>query len=272
MLQLNQMKNHLLSLFLDPSLLASYRRINYLKLSIILLFFFGVYKILATGSFSYIIISLIFIILFNNVGMDAAIHRYLSHRSFQTNKFFNFILILFGVLSTVGNLCVLVGVHRLHHKHQDTMNDPQSYEYVSWWHLYTNNFPIIYSAKEWIAHTKDIRRDKLVSFFNNNYIKIILLYILILLLIDPMLFWAAYVIPAGFVLHTLGIVNIITHQIGYQNYKTAGKSKNSIFGAIISLGTNGWHNNHHNHPSRWTHGEKWWEIDPTAWVIRLIKY
>jgi len=150
--------------------------------------------------------------------------------------------------------------------------DPQSYEYVSWWRLYTNNFPIIHSAREWVAHTKDVRRDKIITFFDNNYIKIIMLYVIFLACIDPMLFWAAYVIPAGFVLHTLGISNIITHQIGYQNYKTAGKSKNSIFGAIISLGTNGWHNNHHKHPSRWNHGEKWWEIDPTVWVIRMIKY
>lgn len=139
-----------------------------------MLFFIGVYEIAITGNIVYIVLSFIFIFLFNNIGMDAGVHRYLSHRSFQTNRFFNFLLILFGGLSTIGNLSVLVGTHRLHHRYQDTMYDPQSYQYVSWWRLYTNNFPIIHSAREWVAHTKDIRRDKLVSFFDSNYIKIIL--------------------------------------------------------------------------------------------------
>jgi stearoyl-CoA desaturase (delta-9 desaturase) len=38
----------------------------------------------------------------------------------------------------------------------------------------------------------------------------------------------------------------------------------------MSLGE-GWHNNHHAHPYHWKQGEKWFELDPPAWFIGLIK-
>ena len=40
--------------------------------------------------------------------------------------------------------------------------------------------------------------------------------------------------------------------------------------ALLSLGE-AWHHNHHAFPRSASHGLRWWEIDPTAWVIRGMK-
>jgi stearoyl-CoA desaturase (delta-9 desaturase) len=32
-----------------------------------------------------------------------------------------------------------------------------------------------------------------------------------------------------------------------------------------------WHNNHHANAKDWKQGVKWWEIDPTSWIIKIIK-
>ena len=42
-------------------------------------------------------------------------------------------------------------------------------------------------------------------------------------------------------------------------------NSNFIFG-ILAMGE-GWHNNHHAFPRSAFHGMRWWQIDPSAWLI-----
>jgi stearoyl-CoA desaturase (delta-9 desaturase) len=62
----------------------------------------------------------------------------------------------------------------------------------------------------------------------------------------------------------------LTHYHGYRNHNTNDCSTNSWISTLITYG-DGWHNNHHYNPSNFTTQEKWWEIDPAGWIIRLIK-
>jgi stearoyl-CoA desaturase (delta-9 desaturase) len=34
----------------------------------------------------------------------------------------------------------------------------------------------------------------------------------------------------------------------------------------------GWHNNHHADPMNWRFGQKWWQIDVTAYIIKLMRF
>ena len=59
--------------------------------------------------------------------------------------------------------------------------------------------------------------------------------------------------------------------LGYRTWATKDKSVNHHLVNLITFGE-GWHNNHHNQPSNFIHGENnWWEWDLNAWIIRLIK-
>ena len=40
--------------------------------------------------------------------------------------------------------------------------------------------------------------------------------------------------------------------------------------APLSFGET-WHHNHHTFPRSAMHGLRWWEVDPTAWVIRGMR-
>jgi stearoyl-CoA desaturase (delta-9 desaturase) len=64
--------------------------------------------------------------------------------------------------------------------------------------------------------------------------------------------------------------NYGNHTWGYRNFETKEESKNTWWLAILTFGE-GWHNNHHAKPGRWNFSHKWWEIDMSAWVIRLLK-
>ena len=69
--------------------------------------------------------------------------------------------------------------------------------------------------------------------------------------------------------HSTWSVNSVTHLWGYRNYETNDSSRNNLLIGIIAAGE-GWHNNHHADPGSARHGHKWWEIDLTWQVIRLL--
>ena len=84
------------------------------------------------------------------------------------------------------------------------------------------------------------------------------------------LVWGLFV-RLVFVLHATWLVNSAAHMWGYQNYQTTDNSRNNWLVALITFGE-GWHNNHHAYPRMAKQGHKWWELDPTFAVIRLMQF
>ena len=60
-----------------------------------------------------------------------------------------------------------------------------------------------------------------------------------------------------------------SHIWGYRSHNTPDGSTNLWWVALITLGE-GWHNNHHAFPRSAKHGLRWWEVDVTYWLIRLM--
>jgi stearoyl-CoA desaturase (delta-9 desaturase) len=57
---------------------------------------------------------------------------------------------------------------------------------------------------------------------------------------------------------------------GGRRFETRDDSRNLWWVAILSFGE-GWHNNHHAHPTSAAHGLAWYEIDLTYWHIRALE-
>ena len=71
------------------------------------------------------------------------------------------------------------------------------------------------------------------------------------------------------VYHVTWLVNSATHTWGYRRYETEDNSRNTWWVGLLAFGE-GWHNNHHANQANARHGEKWWEIDVTYGIIRLM--
>src|SRR5207248_9663904 len=80
--------------------------------------------------------------------------------------------------------------------------------------------------------------------------------------------WGMFVRTA-ILYHATWLVNSATHWWGYRSYATRDGSTNLWWVALLSLGE-GWHNNHHAFPRSARHGLRWWEVDPTYLLIRLM--
>ena len=74
-----------------------------------------------------------------------------------------------------------------------------------------------------------------------------------------------------FVYHSTWLVNSAAHHSGYQTYRTNDLSTNNWFVALVAFGE-GWHNNHHAFPSSARHGLRWFELDPTYWLIKVMTW
>ena len=71
-------------------------------------------------------------------------------------------------------------------------------------------------------------------------------------------------------LHSTWLVNSATHLWGTRRFATGDDSTNNFLIAVLTFGE-GWHNNHHAHPTSARHGLKWWEFDLNWYCIRTLR-
>jgi fatty-acid desaturase len=73
-----------------------------------------------------------------------------------------------------------------------------------------------------------------------------------------------------FGLHCTWLVNSATHLWGSRRFQTRDDSTNNWWVALLSFGE-GWHNNHHAHPTSARHGLAWYEFDWNWLCIRTLQ-
>jgi stearoyl-CoA desaturase (delta-9 desaturase) len=168
-------------------------------------------------------------------------------------------------LSLTGSPIGWVSVHRRHHQYSDTVNDPHSPQQLGWRTLFTR---YTFEFNKW--EIRDLITNRYHLFLHNYYFGLIALWALTLYLISPTLMLFGFIIPGAFAIWASTTSNMFTHMWGYTNYKTKDTSKNLWWMALLTFGE-GWHNNHHRTPTRWSFKVKWWEVDTSGAIIKLIK-
>ena len=66
--------------------------------------------------------------------------------------------------------------------------------------------------------------------------------------------------------HVTWSVNSVCHFFGSRRFDIEDRSTNVGWLAILSLGES-WHHNHHAFPRSARHGLRWYEFDPSSWII-----
>jgi stearoyl-CoA desaturase (Delta-9 desaturase) len=73
------------------------------------------------------------------------------------------------------------------------------------------------------------------------------------------------------VFHGTFCINSLAHVSGAKRYVTGDDSRNNWLLAIFTMGE-GWHNNHHAYQSSVRQGFRWWEFDPTFYVLKILSW
>ena len=83
-----------------------------------------------------------------------------------------------------------------------------------------------------------------------------------------MLVWGFFV-STVVLFHVTVTINSLAHRFGTRRFATRDDSRNNLWLALLTFGE-GWHNNHHFFPGSVRQGFRWWEVDLTYYLLRLM--
>jgi stearoyl-CoA desaturase (delta-9 desaturase) len=197
-------------------------------------------------------------------GIGMAYHRLLTHRSYKTYKWVEYLLTLCGTLALEGGPIFWVATHRIHHQRSDREGDPHTPREGGWWaHMgwIISGEGLHHDASILARYTPDLSRDKFHVWLSNWHWTTNVAVGLVLLAFGgvPYVLWGIF-FRTTFGLHCTWLVNSATHMWGSRRYATRDDSTNNWWVAALSFGE-GWHNNHHAHPTSARHGLAWYEFD-----------
>jgi stearoyl-CoA desaturase (delta-9 desaturase) len=204
------------------------------------------------------------------LGVSAGYHRLFSHAGYKVNTVVKRILLFFGILAGQGSPVFWIGIHRgYHHRYADKPGDAHSPK-DGFWHSYIGW--MFTRSKMSIRSVIDLLQDPDMVYAHRHYIKILWATNIVLALasIDLWLYLLAF--PTFITLHSFLTQTSVTHLswTGYRNYAVSDNSVNVPWLFPFILGE-AWHNNHHGDGRNPNYGRRWWEIDPTYWLICLIR-
>ncbi len=198
-------------------------------------------------------------------------HRYFSHKSYKTSRWFQFLLALGAVSSAQRGVLWWAGHHRHHHWTSDTEEDIHSPIKGFFWSHMGWTFDESYERTP-IENIRDFAKYPELLWLDRHAYLVWLVLAIATYLIGG---WSMFLI--GFVLSTLAVthatfcINSMTHVFGSRRFATEDTSKNSLLLALITFGE-GWHNNHHHYQSSARQGFYWWEIDITYYVLKVLSW
>lgn len=238
------------------------------------------YRALTHGFDAAEITMAVFCFIYCGMSITAGYHRLWSHKTYQAHWSLRFIFAIGGAFALQNSILHWSSDHRVHHKHVDNNDvDPYSakrgfwYSHIGWMlreyqaHRYTN-----------YDNCRDLQKDKIVMWQHKHYL---LLTVLTNFGI-PLAFgiWHGDIISSlllvGFLRlvlshHTTFFINSLAHIWGKQTYTDRNTARDNPFLAYFTFGE-GYHNFHHIFENDYRNGIKWYDFDPTKWLIKSCEY
>ena len=215
--------------------------------------------------------------------ITAFYHRYFSHKTFKTHRVTQTIFAAIGASATQRGPLWWSAHHRHHHVHSDKEGDTHSpnegflHSHMHWF-LKHENF------KTETDRVKDLNKYPELRFIDRYDILFPILMAIALYAFGSLLssyypalntsgwqlvVWG-YFISTVLLSHVTFCINSLAHVLGTKPYNTGDNSRNNFVLAILTLGE-GWHNNHHCAPGSVKQGFKWWQIDISFYMIKLME-
>ncbi len=221
------------------------------------------------------------------VGITVGFHRLLTHRAFQTHRPLRYALAVAGSMALQGPVIDWVADHRKHHTFTDEEGDPHSPHagrgaglrgmVSGLWHAHVGWLFSTHGQASSKRFAPDLVEDAGMRRINRSFPWIALASLGIPFLLGfalsggswlaalAALVWGGLV-RIFLVHHITWSINSICHFFGSRRFDTGDRSTNVFWLALPSLGE-AWHHNHHAFPRSAFHGLRWYELDPSGWLI-----
>jgi stearoyl-CoA desaturase (delta-9 desaturase) len=216
--------------------------------------------------------------------MEAGYHRYFSHKSYKTSRWFQFVIALVAASGAQRGPLWWAQHHREHHKYSDTVDDPHSPLYKGMWYAHVGWLWDKQYLQTDLTKVKDFATfPELVLLNKFHYIPPLVLFIALYILGEysgllsenvtglSTVVWGFF-LSTALVLNATFCINSIVHGNyfgSFRRYNTSDTTTNNWILSIPMLGAS-WHNNHHRYSGAARSGFAWWEIDISYYLLRLL--
>jgi len=247
---------------------SNFKNLNLLTILSAVLSLLGVFYI-DTVTWANIVTTVVAFYVLNILGIWITLHRYYSHKAFEfRHPLLKWTFTALSILAGRGSPLGWVYIHRQHHAYSDNEGDPHSpkntgYKLFGFSHMKKQEDKMkIFLVKELMTPEQ--------LFIHKWYMLFLVSFVAVLALINIEILYFGWIVPVFLIGLSQYNFNYFGHLHGYRNFDTADNSRNNtwLFPAILG---EAWHNNHHGNPALITTQVHWWEIDPAAFIIRIIK-
>jgi stearoyl-CoA desaturase (Delta-9 desaturase) len=224
-------------------------------------------------------VSFITLLWFNGLSITGGYHRLWAHRAYEAHWSLKIFYMLFGAMAIQNSILIWASSHRTHHRHVDDVDgDPYSinrgffFAHIGWMlRKYASGEPNFSNAN-------DLQNDKIVMFQHKYYVPIVLIMNIGLpLALGWMLgdLWGVFLLGGLLRLvvshHVTFFINSLAHMWGTRPYTDENTARDNPVLALVTYGE-GYHNYHHIFQYDYRNGVKWWQFDPTKWLILSLSW
>ena len=225
-------------------------------------------------------------------GITIGYHRLCTHKSFTTSALLRYLFAAAGSMAVQGPVIRWCADHRRHHQHSDTEGDPHSPHVSasgSWgggilatlrgaFHAHMG-WMLTAHGDESEKYSADLRRDRALVLANNQFVPWVIVGLVLPAVAGGLVSMSWTGVLLGFLWgglvrvlllhHITWSVNSVCHLWGTRPFECHDESRTNPLVALLAMGE-GWHNNHHAFPTSARHGLRWWELDLSYLVIRVL--
>jgi stearoyl-CoA desaturase (delta-9 desaturase) len=206
----------------------------------------------------------------------AGYHRFFSHKSYEASRPVQALYAFFGAMAAENSILWWSSSHRVHHKHVDHDWDPYNIKRGFWW---AHILWIFYKNPDAgnFENAPDLMKNPIVM-WQHRWHKVILIVAgfglptaIGALFGNPIagLLWGGF-LRIFLIHHTTFFVNSLAHSLGTPKYNAEVSARDNWMVAMLTLGE-GYHSFHHRFPSDFRNGIRWYQWDPTKWLIATLR-
>jgi stearoyl-CoA desaturase (Delta-9 desaturase) len=220
-----------------------------------------------------------FFLVANGMSITGGYHRLWAHRAYDAHLVLKIFYLIFGTMALQQSVLVWASDHRRHHLNvDDNERDPYSIGRGFWfahmgWMVRQHR-----SGARDFTNVPDLRRDPLLAFQQRYY------PILAVAANFGLTFAAGWIVGdiwGTFLLagvlrlvlshHFTFFINSLAHMWGTRPYTEENSARDNPILALVTHGE-GYHNFHHSFAHDYRNGVRWWQWDPTKWLIASLQW
>jgi stearoyl-CoA desaturase (delta-9 desaturase) len=219
-----------------------------------------------------------FFLIANGMAVTGGYHRLWAHRTYDAHPALRIFYLIFGTMALQNSAFVWCSGHRAHHLHVDDVDlDPYSARRGFWfshigWML--REYP---SGKPDLTNIPDLKKDRLLAFQHRYYVLLAVALNFGLPLAAGLAFhdlWGMLILAGVLRLvwshHVTFFINSLAHMWGTRPYTEDNTARDNPALAVVTYGE-GYHNFHHIFTHDYRNGVRWWQFDPTKWLIAALQ-